>query len=134
MQRISSCPYFWIISIYKEFLVLKSCVQAHLPLCSQFYFLSEQYILYMRGWINSGVDQTAFVLVSSAVSVPFSHTVTQQINKEFLDNLSNISRLSKKSWGCQKTILLKLSISCIFYQCFQFIAPTKFTVLNIYEY
>jgi len=75
-----------------EFFVLKSCVQAHLPVCSQFYFLSDEYILYMKSWINTGVDQTELL---SAVSVPFSHIVTQQSNKEILENLMNISRLSK---------------------------------------
>jgi len=58
LHRISSCPCFWIISIYREIFVLKSCVQSHLPLCSQFFILSEQYTLYMKGWINTGVNQT----------------------------------------------------------------------------
>jgi len=51
----------------------------------------------MKGQIISGVDQTALFLVSSAVSVPFSHIATEQSNKEFLENLMNISRLSKES-------------------------------------
>jgi len=35
--------------------------------------------------------------VSSAISVPFSHIATQQSNKEYLENLMNISAFSKMS-------------------------------------
>jgi len=81
--------------IYLSFLFCNLMFRPHLPHCSQFYFLSQQYSLYMKGWINT---DRALSWVSSAISVPFLYIATQQINKEFLENLLNISRLSKKSW------------------------------------
>jgi len=65
----------WFI---QNFFVLKTCVQSHLPLCSQIYFFSDQYILYMKGQVNSGVDQTE--LLFECLQVFQSHIHTLQHN------------------------------------------------------
>ena len=72
--------------LYFEFCVLNSRVQTHHPLCSQIYFLSEQYILYMMGRINSPVDQSIF-----SYFIPIFTPCDTHSNKEFLEILMNIS-------------------------------------------
>ena len=47
--------------------------------CSKFYFLSEQYILYMKGQLNTGVDQTELLL--ECLQLFQSHVHTLQHNK-----------------------------------------------------
>ena len=87
------------LDLYRNF-VLKSCVQAHLAFCSQIMSPLSNIFCIQRAILTLRVDKTALPWVSSAISFPLAHIATQQISKEFLQNLLNISRILKNSWGC----------------------------------